>query len=97
MSTDAGNASKLGTDGLIFTPPGGANYTLPVSTATVLGGVKVGAGLAVTADGTLSSSGGASVTNPVAGSVAGLTIWTGPESTFNAIATKDAKTIYNIV
>jgi hypothetical protein len=35
---------------------GGSDYTLPISTATVLGGVKVGAGLAVTADGTLSAA-----------------------------------------
>lgn len=32
----------------------GASYTLPAATASVLGGVKVGSGLAVTADGTLS-------------------------------------------
>jgi len=37
----------------IQTPP---TYALPSATATILGGVKVGSGLAVTADGTLSSS-----------------------------------------
>ena len=41
--------------------------TLPISTATVLGGVKVGAGLAVTADGTLSASGAAGAFLPLAG------------------------------
>lgn len=33
---------------------GGSAYTLPAATASTLGGVKVGSGLAVTADGTLS-------------------------------------------
>lgn len=37
-------------------PGAGSAYTLPAATTTVLGGVKVGTGLAVTADGTLSSS-----------------------------------------
>lgn len=36
---------------------GANNYTLPKASATVLGGVKVGAGLAITTDGTLSASG----------------------------------------
>lgn len=34
------------------------NYTLPAATAKALGGIKVGAGLAVTADGILSATGG---------------------------------------
>lgn len=38
-----------------------APYTLPAATKDKLGGVKVGEGLAVTEDGTLSASGGASV------------------------------------
>mgnify|MGYP001179784386 CR=1 FL=1 len=33
-------------------------YTLPVATASVLGGIKVGSNLSITADGTLSSTGG---------------------------------------
>lgn len=37
---------------------GGAAYTLPMASATVLGGVKVGTGLAISADGVLSASGG---------------------------------------
>lgn len=37
---------------------GANNYTLPAATAGSLGGVKVGAGLAVTGDGTLSATGG---------------------------------------
>lgn len=34
----------------------GGSYTLPIATSTTLGGIKVGTGLAVTADGTLSST-----------------------------------------
>lgn len=37
---------------------GGGSYTLPPATASTLGGVKVGSGLSVTSDGTLSTSGG---------------------------------------
>lgn len=37
---------------------GGTEYTLPAATASTLGGVKVGTGLAVTSDGTLSVSEG---------------------------------------
>jgi hypothetical protein len=37
------------------------------------------------------------VTNPVAGSVEGLTLWLGTQAAYDAIATKDAKTIYYIV
>jgi hypothetical protein len=59
VSKDAGNTSVLGTDGLIFTPAGtggGSTYTLPPTTATTLGGLKVGTGLTVTLDGTVSTS-----------------------------------------
>lgn len=39
----------------------GANkYTLPAATASTLGGIKVGGGLSVTSDGTLSATGGGS-------------------------------------
>lgn len=44
-------ADKAKLDGL-------KNYTLPAATKTALGGVKVGTGLAVAADGTLSATGG---------------------------------------
>ena len=57
VSKDAGNSSVLGTDGLIFTPSGsGPAYTLPVATASVLGGVKVGTGLSVDGTGVLSAT-----------------------------------------
>jgi hypothetical protein len=44
----------------------GSSYTLPAATTSTLGGVKVGTGLAVTGDGTLSATGGGSYTLPVA-------------------------------
>jgi hypothetical protein len=68
------------------------------ATASVLGGVKIGSGVTVAADGTISvaGGGGSSVTNPVAGSTSGMTIWIGTQSAYDAIATKDAKTLYHI-
>jgi len=56
VSADSGNSSRLGSDGLLFTPTPAASV-LPVATASRLGGVKIGSGLAITADGTLSSAG----------------------------------------
>jgi hypothetical protein len=55
VSVDAGNISKLGTDGKIFTPSQ-ASYSLPTASASVLGGVKIGTGMSVTADGTISTT-----------------------------------------
>lgn len=40
--------------------PSGASYSLPAATASTLGGIKVGSGLSVTSDGTLSATGGSS-------------------------------------
>ena len=37
---------------------GGSSYTLPPATASTLGGVKIGSGIEVTNDGTISASGG---------------------------------------
>ncbi len=37
---------------------GGGSYTLPIASADVLGGVKVGAGLTISTEGTLSATGG---------------------------------------
>jgi serine acetyltransferase len=71
-----------------------STYTLPTASATVLGGIKIGAGLAIDAGGVVSAS--SSVTNPVAGSQSGLTLWVGTQAQYDAIATKDAKTVYNI-
>ncbi|QEQ94893.1 hypothetical protein pEaSNUABM56_00094 [Erwinia phage pEa_SNUABM_56] len=40
----------------------GSSYTLPIASATVLGGVKIGSGVSIAADGTISVTGGGSVT-----------------------------------
>lgn len=86
---DQGVPGKDGADG--------AGAVLVPATSTVLGGVKIGSGVTVTADGTISVAGGGStVTNPVAGSAAGLTIWIGNQTAYDAIATKDSKTLYHI-
>ena len=90
----AGPEGPQGPKGDPGDPGSGTAYVLPAATTTTLGGVKVGAGLAVTADGTLSS--GAGVANPVAGSVAGLTMWVGTQAAYDAIGTKDTKTVYNV-
>lgn len=44
--------------GVLDTGGGGGSYTLPAATVDTLGGVKVGSGLSVEADGTLSAMGG---------------------------------------
>lgn len=44
------------TSGTVASIGGGASYSLPVATSSVLGGVKVGAGLSAAADGTLSAT-----------------------------------------
>ena len=54
VSADAGNSARLGTDAKVFVPS--SLYVLPAATAKVLGGIKVGAGLSMTADGVLSAA-----------------------------------------
>lgn len=56
FSSDLGSLVKP--DGSLLSG-GGAGYSLPVATATVLGGVKAGTGVSIAGDGTLSASGGA--------------------------------------
>ena len=95
-TTTALGGVKVGT-GLAVTADGtlsAAATALTPATATVLGGIKVGTGLTVTADGTLSAAG--AVANTVNGSEAGLTLWIGTAAQYNAIATKDVKTLYNV-
>lgn len=40
---------------------GGSSYTLPIASVDVLGGIKVGAGLTISSEGTLSATGGGTV------------------------------------
>ena len=96
--TQSDLTNKKYVDGAILN----AAYVLPAAKATVLGGVKANAGTpgqyvnGIAADGSLTFATPPAVTNPVAGSVAGLTLWVGSQAQYNAIAVKDAKTIYNI-
>ena len=58
-----GSTITINSDGVISAVGGGGSgsgYVLPPASATTLGGVKVGSGLSVTADGTLSATSGGS-------------------------------------
>lgn len=59
ISGQSGNQARFGTDGGIYVPTP-TSYTLPPATQNTLGGIKVGSGLSVAGDGTLSVSGGSS-------------------------------------
>jgi hypothetical protein len=48
-------------------------------------------------DAAVAAGGGGGVTNPVAGSVAGLTLWTGTQAQYDALASKPSTTIFYIV
>ena len=54
VSKDAANTATLGTDGLLYV--GASAYALPIATASRLGGVKIGTGMTVAADGTISTT-----------------------------------------
>ena len=54
------NDSQSHPNGIAGSGGGGSSYVLPAATTTTLGGIKVGTGLSVTFDGTLSASGGSS-------------------------------------
>lgn len=69
LPNQAGNAGKyLTTDGINVSWGNPSSYTLPPASGSVLGGIKVGTGLSVTVDGTLSATGVAGVSQIVAGS-----------------------------
>ena len=58
LSADPTNPLQAATKQYVDGKFAGGGYVLPAATTTVLGGVKVGTGLAVTVDGALSVSGG---------------------------------------
>lgn len=66
--------------GFVGTTPiaggGGSSYTLPIASSTVLGGVKIGSGIAVAGDGTISVTGvaGGTVTHTVSALTANAVI-----------------------
>jgi hypothetical protein len=83
VSADAGNSARLGTDGRLFVPA--SLFVLPVATATVLGGIKVGAGLTMTVDGVLSAAMATTYVNKAGDVMNGPLRWanSGSVSTFN--------------
>ena len=83
VSADAGNSARLGTDGRVFVPS--SAYALPVATATLLGGIKAGAGLSITADGVLSAAMATTYVNKAGDVMNGPLRWanSGSVSTFN--------------
>ena len=66
-------------------PGGESGYTLPPATASVLGGVKVGAGLTVEQDGTLAAEGIVPAANQAASTATGVDDL---KNDFNALLTK---------
>lgn len=54
---NAGKVLTVGSDGIVV-PDSVDSYTLPVASSTTLGGVKIGSGITVGDDGTISASGG---------------------------------------
>lgn len=81
--TNSGTAKDVVLD---FTIPrgadgtgGGSSYTLPPATASTLGGVKIGSGISVASDGTISASGGS-------GGLTLETITAGEPSLYNSLA-----------
>lgn len=78
LPTQAGNAGKyLTTDGIDVSWANPSAYTLPPASGSVLGGIKVGTGLSITLDGTLSATGTAGVSQIVAGSGVNISPTTG--------------------
>lgn len=58
---NAGKVLTVGSDGIVVPTAfsgGGGSYTLPVASSTTLGGVKIGDGITIGDDGTISASGG---------------------------------------
>ena len=67
-------------------------YTLPIASKNTLGGIKVGANLEITSDGTLNAT--ASSSGGDASSVDGFSFWSGTQAQYDSITNKDANTIY---
>lgn len=73
------------------------NYTLPVASSTVLGGVKAGTNVTIAEDGTISASGGGEISNAENTNIQITKVWVGTQTQYEAITTKDANTEYNII
>lgn len=66
-----GTTITVDTDGTLH---GASTYNLPIATADTLGGVKIGNGLSITDDGTLSATGGTSNLNNITDTDSGVAI-----------------------
>lgn len=73
------------------------NYTLPVASSTVLGGVKAGTNVTIAEDGTISASGAGEISNAENTNIQITKIWVGTQTQYDAITTKDNDTEYNII
>ena len=73
------------------------NYTLPVASSTVLGGVKAGNNITIAEDGTISVSGAGEISNAENTNIRITEVWVGTQTQYDAITTKDNNTEYNII
>lgn len=73
------------------------NYTLPVASSTVLGGVKAGENVNIGADGTINVTGGGEISNAENTNIQITKVWVGTQTQYDAITTKDNDTEYNII
>lgn len=73
------------------------NYTLPVASSTVLGGVKAGTNVTIAEDGTISASGGGEISNAENTNIQITKVWVGTQTQYDTITTKDTNTEYNII
>ena len=73
------------------------NYTLPIASDTLLGGVKAGENVNIGADGTLNVTGAGEISNAENTNIQVLKIWVGTQAQYDAITTKDNNTEYNII
>jgi hypothetical protein len=101
VSAVGGNSSRLGSDGLLFTPAPAA-YALPIATSSRLGGIKIGSGLSITADGLLSANASGTYVQKAGDNMAGplrFSVATNP-STFNGtdwyVYQNNAKTLFHV-
>ena len=104
ISSQANNILEVETDGL-YVPS--QSYTLPVATTSALGGVKIGSSLTITDDGTLSVDEVLANTpdevqtlstefDTLKANVNNFKFWSGTQTAYNGIATKDPNTLYII-
>ena len=89
VSVNDTTVSVVVTGGIGPQGPAGGGYTLPAATASILGGIKVGSNLSVTADGTLSATGGGGgAVSSVAGRTGDVTLTTADIGGLGSLATQ---------